>query len=146
MENINGQDIKNKKKFLKRYRKNLNCITRLEEKLNILTDRLESAKSPNYSGMPRGSNPVDIADLISDKTDLENRISRLKNKGKVFKAEIFEAIDSLDDSRYCEVLEGFCIDCKSIDDIAEDMGYSSRWTYDLYSEAIIELIRSEKVQ
>jgi predicted DNA-binding protein YlxM (UPF0122 family) len=96
--------------------------------------------------MPRGSNPVDIADLISDKTDLEDRIARLKKKGKKLKAEILEAIDSLDDTRYCDVLEGFCIDCKSIDEIAEEIGYSPRWVYDLYSEAIEELIRSEKLQ
>lgn len=146
MGTISRQDIEQKKKFLKRYKKNKNCITRLEEKLNTLTDRIESTKSPNFSGMPRGNNPVDIADLISDKSDLENRIARLKKKGQIFKTEILEAIDSLDDSRYCEVLEGFCIDCKTIDEIAEDIGYSSRWTYDLYSEAIIELICSEKVQ
>lgn len=146
MGTISRQDIEQKKKFLKRYKKNKNCIARLEEKLDTLTDRIESAKSPNYSGMPRGNNPVDIADLISDKSDLENRIARLKKKGQIFKTEILEAIDSLDDTRYCDVLEGFCIDCKSIDDIAEDMGYSPRWIYDLYNEAIAELVHSEKPQ
>ena len=85
METISRQDIELKKKFLKRYKKNLNCIARLEEKLNTLTDRIESTKSPNFSGMPRGSNPVDIADLISDKTDLENRIARLKKKVKLLR-------------------------------------------------------------
>lgn len=146
MENINGQDIKQKKTFLKRYRKNKICIARLEEKLYILTERIQSAGSSNFSGMPRSNNPVDTSDLISDKVDLEKRIERLKIKGKKIKAEILEVIDSLDDSRYVDVLEGFCIDCKSIDDIAEEIGYSSRWTYDLYSEAIAELVRSEKQQ
>jgi DNA-directed RNA polymerase specialized sigma subunit len=86
--------------------------------------------------MPRGSTPVDISDLISDKTDLETRIARLKQKGKMFKDEIIEKIDDLDDVKYAEILESFMIDCKSLEDIAEDMGYSTRHIERLYSEAI----------
>lgn len=147
MENQKLQEIKSKKRFLKRYRINLACIDRLEEKLTLLDERIKSAKSPNYSGMPRGGTPVTIAELLSDKMDLEKRIDRLKNKGRVIKGQILEEIDSLEDPRYCEVLEAFLIECKDMDEIAEDMGYSTRWVYDLYSEAIEELtLNSEKVQ
>ncbi len=141
MENETIQEIENKKRSLKRYRKNVACIGRLEEKLNLLEQRITSVKSPNYSGMPRGGQPVTIEELLSDKVDLEKRIKRLKNKSKNLKDEILEEIDSLEDPRHAEVLEAFFIDCKSIDDIAEDMGYSSRWVYDLYLEAVSELVQ-----
>jgi DNA-directed RNA polymerase specialized sigma subunit len=139
MESQNFQEIKNKKRSLKRYRYNLACIDRLEEKLNLLDAKIKSVRSPNYSGMPRGGTPVTIEELLSDKVDLEKRIKRLKDKSKKVKDQIVEEIDSLEDPRYCEILEAYFIDRMSIEDIAEEMGYSTRWVYDLYSEAVEKL-------
>ena len=139
MENQEIQGIESKKRFLKRYRKNYNCIVRLEEKLNLLDVKISSVKSPNFSGMPRGGQPVSIDDMISDKLDLEKRIKRLKEKGKRLKNEILEEIDSLDDPRYVAVLEGFFIDCLSMEDIAENEGYTVRHVYNLYHDAVIAL-------
>ena len=136
MENQDIQEIASKKRFLKRYRKNLNCIVRLEEKLALLEVKLNSVRSPNLSGMPRGGVPVTIEDLVADKIDLENRIKRLKEKSKRLKLEILEEIDSLDDSRYVAILEGFFIDCLSMEDIAENEGYTIRHVYTLYHNAI----------
>lgn len=136
MENQEIQEIERKKRSLKRYKKNLGCIDRLEEKLNLLDERIKSVKSPNYSGMPRGGTPVTIEDLLSDKIDLEERIKRLKVKSKRLKSEILEEIDSLEDPRYCEVLEAFFIDRLSIEDIAEKEGYTPRHIYRLYNEAV----------
>lgn len=136
MENQEIQEIASKKRFLKRYRKNLNCIVRLEEKLALLETKLNSVRSPNLSGMPRGGVPVTTADLVADKIDLENRIKRLKEKGKKLKLEILEEIDSLDEPRYVAVLEGFFIDCLTMEDIAENEGYTVRHVYSLYHDAI----------
>ena len=136
MENQEIQEIVNKKRFLKRYRKNLNCIARLEEKLRLLDMKLKSARSSNISGTPRGGRVVTVEDLIADKTDLENRIKRLNEKSKRLKREILEEIDSLDEPRYVAVLEGFFIDCLSIEDIAENEGYTVRHVYSLYHDAV----------
>ena len=108
-----------KKRYLKRYRNNLSCIDRLEEKLNLLEVRLSSSRSPNLSGMPRGGTPVTTEDLIADKIELENRIARLKAKSKILKSEILEEIYSLEDPRYCEVLEAYFIDGYTLEKIAE---------------------------
>ena len=140
MENQISQEIKNKKQSLKRYRVNRVCVNRLEEKLTLLDEKIKSIKSPNYSGMPRGSTPITIEELLSDKIDLERRIQRLKDKGKKLKTSILEEIDSLEDYKQAEVLEAFLIDCKTIEDIAEDMGYTDRYIYDLYRNAINELV------
>lgn len=141
MENQESQEIENKKRFLKRYRKTMKCVDRLKNKLAFLEDRMTSIKSPNLSGMPRGGTPVTIADLISDKDDLIERIDRLERKAKQIKAEILSEIDALDDDRYCDVLEAYFIDRHSLEDVAEIMGYSERHTYTLYKEAIAELIK-----
>ena len=136
MENQEIQEIASKKRFLKRYRKNLNCIVRLEDKLALLDVKLNSVRSPNLSGMPRGGVPVTAADMVADKIDLENRIERLKEKGKRLKLEILEEIDSLDEPRYVAVLEGFFIDCLSMEAIAEYEGYTVRHVYSLYHDAV----------
>ena len=142
MENQFSQEIKNKKHSLKKYKVNLACVSRLEEKLILLDERIKSIKSPNYSGMPRGGTPVTIEELLSDKVDLEKRIQRLKDKGKRLKDSIIEEIDSLEDPKQAEVLELFLIDCMTIEEIAEDMGYTDRYIYDLYRDAINELVFS----
>lgn len=136
MENLEIQEIEKKKRSLKRYRKNNACVNRLEVKLHLLDERIKSVRSPNYSSMPRGGTPVTIEELISDKVELEERIERLKSKGKKLKREILAEIDTLEDPRYCEILESFFIECKSLEMIAEDENYSVRHVYRLYSEAI----------
>lgn len=140
MGEISAQDletlIKKKKRSLKRYRKNIACIERLEKKLALLDDRITGLKSPSLSGMPRGGVPVTIDDLMSDKLDLEDRIKRLKAKSRGLKNEVCEEIDSLEDSVDCEILEAFFIDGLSFEEIAEDLGYTERRVIARYSEAI----------
>lgn len=136
MENHNVQEIANKKKSLKRYKKNLKCICRLEDKLERLDDRLTTIRTPNFSGMPRGGIPVSIDDLLNDKVELEDRIARLKRKGQTLKREILDEIDTLDDLRYCSILESFFIDGLTMEEIADEEGYTERHIYRLYNEAI----------
>ena len=139
MEDLEIQEIERKKRSLKRYKKNLACVNRLEEKLALLDEKIKSVKSPNMSGMPRGGTPVTIADLLSDKVELEERIERQKAKSKDLKKEILEEIDSLEDMRHAEVLEAFFIDGISLEDIADNEGYTVRHVYRLYSEAVTKL-------
>ena len=136
VENEDTLEMANKKRFLKRYRKNLNCIIRLEKKYAILQQKINGLKSSSFSSMPRGGQPVTMDDMITDKIDLENRIKRLKEKGKNLKREILEEIDSLDEPRYIAVLEGFFVDCLSMEDIAENEGYTVRHVYSIYRDAI----------
>lgn len=121
---------------MKRYKKNLACIARLEEKLTLLDDRLTSVKSPSLSGMPRGGTPVTSDDLIADKMELEERIRRLKEKGKVIKKEILNAIDDLSDPRFSGVLEAYFIDDLSFSEIAHDLNYSEKSVIRIYSQGI----------
>ena len=136
MEKDKILDVEKKKRELKRYKKNLACINRLEEKLFALDERIRSVRSPNYSGMPKSSDRITTEDLIADKIELEERINRLVSKGRKLKSEILEEIDSIEDYRYCEILEAFFIDRMTIEEIAEKKGYTPRHAYRLYSEAV----------
>ncbi len=136
MEDSEIQEIELKKRSLKRYKKNKALISRLEDKLVLLEDRLTSVSSPRISDMPRGGTPVTTEDLIANKLELEERIARLKVKGKALRSEILAEIDTLEDTRYADVLESFFIDCISLEEIAENEGYNIRHVYRLYSEAV----------
>lgn len=137
MNDQSAKDIeKQKKRYLKRYRNNIACIKRLEAKRDDLEYKLNSLRSANISGMPRGGIPVTEADMIVDKADLEARIERLTAKGRRLKNDVYAAIDTLEDPRHCEVLESFYIECLSMDEIAEKMNYTERHIHALFQEAI----------
>ena len=125
-----------KKNYLKRYKRNLALIDRLNEKVKVLDARIYSIKSPSFSDMPRGGTPVTKEDLVNEKEEIKDRIARLEDKGKKLKAEILDKIDELEDYRYAEVLEAFFIEGKDFGDIAEDNGYTVRHVIRLYTEAI----------
>lgn len=137
MDDQSAKDIeKQNKRYLKRYRNNIECISRLEAKRDDLEYKLKSLRSANISGMPRGGIPVTEADMIADKADLEARIVRLTAKGRILKSEVCAVIDTLEDPRHCEVLESFYIECLSMDEIAQKMNYTERHIHALFQEAI----------
>ena len=145
MDQTLSDEIKNKKRFLYSYRNNKERLNKLEEKLETLEERLTSISSPNLSGMPRGSVLVTTADLIADKSILKDRIKTLKNKCDNIKKKVLAEIDLLEDVRYSEVLELYFISALSFDDIAEELGYSTRHTITLYSKAIKILVNNNNI-
>lgn len=133
---MKDQEIENKKIWFRRYGKLVEVEDRLKNRLAILEDKLQGVRSPNYSGMPRGGRPVTIADLIADKEELEDRISRAHDRSLQCRRELLEVIDNLEDPKHAEVLELYFIGRMSIDQIAEDLGYNTRSIYRLYADAI----------
>lgn len=146
MENSDIERVEKKKRSLKRYKKNLSCIERLEAKLETLDTRMTSVRSPKLSDMPRGGQPVTTEDMILEKIELEKRIERLKAKSKKLRSETLEEIDRVEDPRYSEILEAFFIDCMTLEEIAENMNYTDRHVYRLYSEGVTFLAMSDQDQ
>lgn len=146
MENSDIERVEKKKRSLKRYKKNLSCIERLEAKLETLDTRMTSVRSPKLSDMPRGGQPVTTEDMILEKIELEERIERLKAKSKKLRSETLEEIDRVEDPRYSEILEAFFIDCMTLEEIAENMNYTDRHVYRLYSEGVTFLAMSDQDQ
>lgn len=140
MTDLEIQEFKAKKRYLKRYRRNRDQINRLKNKIKNLDERIKGLRSPGFSDMPRGGTPITKEDLTVEKIEIEERVKRLEAKGKIIKNEILDIIDELEDTRYAEILEGFLIDCKEFGDIAEDMDYSKRHIERLYKDALEELV------
>lgn len=136
---MEDSDLIRKKRYMKRYKKNNTLINRLENKLADLDARMYKIKPPNYSDMPRGGTPVTMEDLMSEKLETEERINRLCVKGKKLRSETLEKIDTLEDSRYAEILELFFINSMGFDAIAEKTGYTVRHVIRLYTEGIEQL-------
>ena len=125
-----------KKAFLSRYRNNEALIARLAKKIERLEEQAYAMRMSDISGMPRGSNGVSNYSFIDDKQDIEARIQRLTERGKVYKKEILEKIDILEDTRYADVLELYFIECCDFADIAKRLNYSERHVRRLYARGI----------
>lgn len=136
MEELDIQAIESKKRSLKKYKKNLAKLSRLEEKLYTLDERIKSVRSPKLSDMPRGGTPVTLVDLLADKEELEERIARQKAANRNMRHAIIEELDRLDDAKHIEVLELFFIQGLTPEEIAEELCYNVRTVYRLYSEGV----------
>lgn len=129
-------DNKNKKAWLNRYANQVRGIERLENKREILEERITSVRSPTLSGLPRGGTPITIEDLIADKLEIEDRILRLKDKARRVRREILDAIDDIEEVNLCEVMEGRYILLQSPEDLAESMGFNTRHIWRILSQGV----------
>lgn len=136
---MSDKEIKEKKKWLNRYSKLLEVEMSLKERLESLEDKLQGVRSSNFNGMPRGGLPVTMEDLIVDKAEIESRIDKIHKRLIVYKCEILEAIDTLDDPKYIEVLELKYIYCRSTEEIAKELKYNTRHISRLYAKALESL-------
>jgi hypothetical protein len=115
----------------------------LEYKVDELTARIETVSSPQITGMPRGGQHKTKEDLIAEKIETEERIVKLKSRGRIIRREILDYIDDIEDENIAETLEMFFIDGLTLEDIADEKGYSTRYIATLYSKGI-EMIDEKK--
>lgn len=141
MDNLTPRDTGRTWRQYKRVRRNAALVKNLIGRLKALDDRIYTLRSPEVSGMPRGGDPVTLADLVADKADLEARIKRLTRKGREYKREIMEEIDDRDlDLKEAELLELYLVECMSVPEIAVEMGYSERQAWRIYKDAKTALL------
>ena len=145
MEDQKRKFIAQKKKSFERYKNGQICISRLNEKIAILEQKITKIRTTNFSDMPRGGEPISISDLLSDKIELEKTVDNLKAENRKLKYQILAEIYSLENSMYWDVLEGLFIDGRTIEDIAYAKGYSIRHIYRLYSKAMELLVEKLSV-
>lgn len=124
------------KAYLMRYRNIVEHIRVLEEKSFLLEDRIHTVRRPVLSDMPKGGVPITTNDLIIQKAELMERITKLLEKAGKIRSEIMTAIDTLENHKQAEILELYFIDQVSIVDIAGVMDRSTRHIFRLYSSGI----------
>lgn len=99
-----------------------------------------SLRSPVLSGVPGSKRETSYTEDISVKAEeLEQRIRAINKTAEVYKSEIIDAIDELEDTTRAEILERFFILDQSIDYISEDMDYSYRHIQRLLSLAVSDI-------
>ena len=99
-----------------------------------------SLRSPVLSGVPGSKRDTSYTEDISVKAEeLEQRIRAINRTAEVYKSEILDAIDELEDTTRAEILERVFILDQSIDYISEDMDYSYRHIQRLLSLAVSDI-------
>lgn len=135
-------EFQKNKKFLKRYKPYKRNIDRLEQRLFELDVELENLKSPQLSGMLKGSPQMrDLTKRFDKKTELNNRINKLNEEGQPIKDEILDVIDHLENSHQAEVLELYFIGDIGLIDIANQLSYSFRQASRLYGNGVMAIKR-----
>lgn len=86
------------KQELREYVKMNAEIRRLEDKIMEIDSKLQSAKTPTLTGMPKGGLMTDIVDKISDLNELREMYWRQWHKQMQKRIRIENAINSLDDT------------------------------------------------
>lgn len=133
---MRNNDFKDVKKVLDQYKKRKKMIAELSRQIEDMRLSVSGAKSPNYSGMPRGGAPVTFADRVADIRDLESRKER-QEKIAVQKKEIVQSyIDTVLSVKHNKVLSMYFIDCKTMQEIASKEHYTDRHAYRIYREAL----------
>lgn len=105
----------------------------LKELLTSIPSQDFSSPVVSSSGGKNNANFVKILDEISE---LDDKLNKEINNYLNVKKEIGELIDSVEDPNERLILRLRHIDFKSWAKIAEDLGYSERQVYRIYSQAL----------
>ena len=117
---------------------------RLDERINSKISQVESLRqlatkcTSTITGMPRNPSPSQsaMADAIAKIVDLEDEINHDIDRLVDLKREMVEVIKKVDDVECCLLLELRYLCFKSWEDIAVQMGYTTRYIHDLHKQAL----------
>ena len=129
-----------KRDWLNRYIPRKRALIRLYQKLDHKRADACSLHSPTISGMPKARRSSSmIEDRMAEVDLLERRIARLEKAADKIKWEILTAIDELGDPVHAEILERHFIDGETVEAIADELGFSDRHCWRLYTAAVSEI-------
>lgn len=80
-----------------------------------------------------------VGDLVAKIIDLESEITSLTNEYIEKRTEIIRTIDSVENSVLYEILFKRYVEGKSLNIIADEIGYAYPWTRQLHLSAIAEV-------
>lgn len=136
--NVEFQD---KKRYLMRYLRVKSKVERLENKLELITDKY-TIKAQSYSGMPGGGIPRNYEDMMIEKQIVEKKLDKFKKIAFKYYDELLDCFLLLDNDSESEVLTMYFIDGETLSSISEKLAYSDRQVTRLYVNGInhIEVI------
>ena len=126
------------KEFLRMARGADRRIDKATERVERLRARLEAGRLNQLTGMPRGGNAdwTETADVL---IELEKTVNARVREMCRIKRLAMEAIESVDEMRYREVLELYYLDGYTWDKVAETMGYDVRHITRLHGKALLKV-------
>lgn len=133
-------DFKTNKAYLFQYRKKMEKIQRLEDKLAQIDSDIISLKSPVSDGMPKASVRITLDDKLIQRDELEGKINTLLTHARKNRSDIFRCIDALDNQKQALVLDRYFISAQSLESIADDIGYSRSYVTKLYVQGVQSVI------
>lgn len=136
-------DIKRKKDYLFKYKNAIQCEKRIREKLNDIELKLNAgiqAADHSSEGTNASINTkAPFVHLVEKKDEYERRLERTHEKSEQIKNEVLSVIDKVNNSMYCEILESYFIEFKSVEDICKNIDRTNRQWYRLYRSAILSI-------
>ena len=135
------EDIfKANKAYLFQYRKKMEKIRRLEDKLAQIDSDLIVLKSPAMSSEPKSSVKITLTDKLIHREELEDKINTLLKYARQDRTDITRCIDALDNQKQALVLDRYFISAQSLEYIADDIGYSRSYVTKLYVQGVQSVI------
>ena len=129
------QDI-SAKEYLKSIRTLDMAIKVKEEELYRLKLNIASL-SPQTTGEPvMNSSTTDMMSTVDKIVDMQAVINAEIDRLVDLKEEARTKINQLKDTRYVSLLTDYYINCKTWEQVADDMGYDLRWVYRLHGRAL----------
>ena len=123
------------KKILGKYKKLMRMAETLDRQAGELWDRAEAMGSKKLSDMPRGGKHATMEDLLAEKADMERRRDGLLKRAREEKTKVQQYIDRVETERHNHLLYGLYLQDKSVEEIADEEGYSVRQEWRIYKEA-----------
>ena len=126
-------------------REYLNQIQRYSKIIDNKLEEIEYHKSlatnigSSSYGMERVQTSVrqdKMADAVSKLVDLQNELADEVIKYTSKRREVIEAIESVKEPQYCELLFKRYVECKKLSVIADEMEYNDEYIKQLHSKAL----------
>jgi hypothetical protein len=131
------EENEKKKEYLNGYKNLCWKVRSLEEQLSSLREVEQSPKIQQMSDMPKGSKQTDLSDLMVREEALFAKIKEKRVECLEKKLEIEGRIADMTDGIQSSVLHSRYICCRTWDQIAYDLGYSSRQIINIHGKALI---------
>lgn len=129
------QDI-SAKEYLKSIRTLDMAIKVKEEELYRLKLNIASLSPQTTGERVMNSSTSDMMSTVDKIVDMQAVINAEIDRLVNLKEEARSKINQLKDTRYVSLLTDYYINCKTWEQVADDMGYDLRWVYRLHGRAL----------
>lgn len=101
-----------------------------------LKDRASQLRGMRLTGMPRSGQRADMTRVVDDIIDAENELVAQCQQLMGVLGEVKQAVDAVENPLWRQLLTYRYVACLSWEEVAEHMGYDTRYIYKLHNNAL----------